>query len=82
MVSASANFYPAEAMIVAYSVATWDMGYDNAFIVKMKKAISDYTGLDLSNRYLFGESGCLVRRPINTFLTKQALGQFYSDLGF
>ena len=82
MFTTSANFYPGEAMLVAYSVATWDMGYGDGYTTKMKQRLSDLTGLDMTNQSLFGQNGYLIRRPIRTFLTDAAISQFFTDLGF
>ncbi|MFQ5662832.1 MAG: hypothetical protein ACE5HL_03265 [Terriglobia bacterium] len=82
MVSSSANFYPAEAIMVAYSVASGDQGYGTEFITIMKQSIADLTGLSMTNRYLFGENGYLTRRPLTTFLIEQSMSQFFSELGF
>lgn len=82
MVSSSTNFYPGEAMLVAYSVASTDVGFGEDFVSRVKKTIGDMTGLDMTNRNLFGEQGYLRRRPLNTFLTEPAMSQFYYELGF
>jgi hypothetical protein len=82
MVSSSANFYPAEASLVAYAVASGDPGYGSEFLTDLRKDISDLTGLDMSQRALFGENGYGRRRPLNTFLTEPAMSQFFSALGF
>lgn len=82
MVSSSTNFYPAEGVMVLYSIASWDMGYDNNFITRAKQGISDLTGVDMTNQALYGDNGYLVRRPLSLFLTDQNLSQFYADLGF
>src|SRR5216684_7899805 len=73
MVSSSANFYPGEAMLVAYSVATWDMGYGNGFVSKATQRISDLTGLSTTGLVLYGDNGYLIRRPIAQFVTATAL---------
>lgn len=82
MVSSGALFYPGEAMLVMYSVATWDMGYDNAFISKATQRISDLTGLSPTGLVLYGDNGYLIRRPIAQFGTAAAIGQFFTTLGF
>jgi hypothetical protein len=82
MLSASANFYPGEAMMVAYSVATWDMGYGDTYVTRVKQRLADVTGLDMGDKLLYGEEGYLIRRPITTFLTDTAMHQFFADLGF
>lgn len=82
MVSPSANFYPAEAILVFYSVASGDMGFDNTYVAKVKKSLADLTGLDMTGRALFGESGYLARRPMTTFLTEPAISAFFTDLHF
>lgn len=82
MVSSSTNLYPGEAMLVAYSVASADMGFGEDVESKVKKKIGDMTGLDMTNRNLYGEQGYVRRRPLNTFLTEPAMSQFYYDLGF
>ncbi len=82
MVSSSANFYPGEAMLVAYSVATWDMGYGNGFVSKATQRISDLTGLSTTGLVLYGDNGYLIRRPIAQFVTATALSQFFTQLGF
>lgn len=82
MVSSSANFYPGEAVMVAYAVASGDPGYGSQFITDSKRNIADLTGLDMSQRYLFGENGYQFRRPLETFLTETAMNQFFSELGF
>lgn len=82
MVSSYTNFYPGEAMLVAYSVAAADMGFGADFVSKVKNGIGDMTGLDMANRSLFGEQGYLRRRPLNTFLTEAAMSQLFSELGF
>jgi hypothetical protein len=82
MVSSSSNFYPGEAMLVAYSIATWDMGYGNGFTAKATQRISDLTGLSTTGLMLYGDSGYLIRRPIAQFVTATALSQFFTHLGF
>lgn len=82
MVTASANFYPAEAQIVAFSIAAGDVGYDSGLLANIQKKIGDMTGLDMSTRTLFGDNGYLARRPLSIFLDQAGLDQFYSDLGF
>jgi hypothetical protein len=82
MLSSYAEFYPGEAALVFYSVATDDVGYGNDFLVVVRKAAADLTGLDLSSQYLFGENGFYIRRPIATFLNEQSMGQLFSEFGF
>ncbi len=82
MYNSSSNFYPGEAVVVMYSVATWDMGYGNSYVSKVKTRLGGITGSDLTNQNLFGDNGYLIRRPISTFLTGAALGQFFTELGF
>ena len=82
MVSSQSNFYPGEAMLVVYSVATWDMGYGNGFVAKATQRISDLTGLSTTGLMLYGDNGYLIRRPIAQFVTPTALSQFFTELGF
>ncbi len=82
MVSNSTNFYPGEAILVFYFLASGDTGFGGDFSSKVRKALTDLTGLDMANRYLYGERGYLVRRPLQTFLTEQAMGQLFGELGF
>lgn len=82
MVSASSNFYPGEAIMVTYSLATGDLGYDNAYISAESQAIANLTGASMSGKLLFGDNGYLVRRPMHTFLSEANISQFFSDLGF
>jgi len=82
MVSRSENFYPGEAMLVSYSLASEDMGYGLDFQAMIKKRIGDLTGLDMGSRSLYGENGYFVRRPLNTFLTEEAISQYFFELGF
>lgn len=80
--STSTNFYPGEAMMVAYSVATWDMGYGDSYVTRVKQRLADLTGLNMADKSLYGQEGYLIRRPITTFLTEAAISQFFADLGF
>jgi hypothetical protein len=80
--SSSANFYPSEAVLVAYSVATWDMGFGNATIAKVTQRIGDMSGLNMTGKKLYGDSGYMTRRPVSMFLTDAAMAQFFTDLGF
>jgi hypothetical protein len=82
MMSDSMKFYPGEAVLVLYCEASGDKGFGGAWMAKTKKAIGDFTGLDMSNRYLFGENGYLARRPLNAFLTEEAMSRLFSQLGF
>lgn len=82
MVSSYSNFYPGEAVMVTYSLATGDMGYDNAFISGAKELVGNATGVSMNSQFLYGDSGYLLRRPLHTFLTETNISQFFSDLGF
>jgi hypothetical protein len=82
MVSSSANFYPAETMLVTYSLAAGDRGFGDSYVSRAKTLISDFSGLDMTNAKLYGPSGYLNRRPLNIFFTDATLAQFFSDLGF
>jgi len=62
MFTSSANFYPGEAMMVAYSVATWDMGYGSAYVTKVKQRLGDLTGIDMTNQSLYGQNGSVPAR--------------------
>ena len=62
MFSTSTNFYPGEAMMVAYSVATWDMGYGDSYVTRVKQRLADLTGMDMTDKSLYGEEGYLIRR--------------------
>jgi hypothetical protein len=78
----SSNFYPSEVLVTAYSLASGDMGFGNDFLDRMRKGLTDLTGLDMTNRVLFGDSGYLVRRPLQRFLTSVTLNTYFSALGF
>jgi hypothetical protein len=80
--TSATTFYPADAMLVFYSVATADMGFGGTFTSRAKSQLASMTGLDMTTKYLFGETGYLVRRPCSTYLTQEAMSQFFSDLGF
>lgn len=82
MVSSYSSFYPAEASIVFYSLASGDQGYGNDYLNKIKKKIGDVTGLDMTNRSLFGDNGYLARRPLSVFCDQAGMDQFFTDLGF
>ena len=82
MISAGSNFYPAEAVLVGYSVASWDMGFGNDFIAAVQNRLGNLTGLNLTNQPLYGPQGYMIRRPLTTFLTDQAMSQFFTSLGF
>ncbi len=82
MVTSSPNFYPAEAMLVTYSLAAGDRGFGDSYVSRAKTLISDLSGLDMTNAKLFGPSGYLNRRPLDVFFTDATLAQFFSDLGF
>jgi hypothetical protein len=80
--SSTTAFYPAEAMVVFYSVASGDMGYGGNFIANMSQQLASMTGLNMTGQYLFGDQGYLVRRPLSTYLTSQVMAQFFTALGF
>jgi len=82
MVSSYSNFYPGEAMLVVYSVATWDTGYGSGFIPKATQRIADLTGLSTAGLRLYGDNGYLIRRPIAQFVSSTSLSQFFTELGF
>src|SRR5262249_52102121 len=82
MVSPYSNFYPGDASIVFYSLASGDQGLSNDFLNKMKKKIGDVTGLDMTNRSLFGDNGYLARRPLSVFCDEAGMDQLFADLGF
>lgn len=80
MVSSGPNFYPGEAMMVTYSLASGDLGYDNYYINNEIQMAEQATGLYVQQ--LYGANGYLLRRPLGTFLTESNISQFFSDLGF
>ncbi len=80
MVTSSSNFYPDEAIIVTYSLAAGDLGYDNSYISGVTQFVENQTGSYV--QLLYGTDGYLIRRPLSTFLTEANIGQFFSDLGF
>jgi hypothetical protein len=82
MMSSGSNFYPAEAVMVAYAAATGDRGYDTAYVNSMKSMIGATTGVDMTNQVLFGDHGYMVRRPMVFFFTESNLNQFFTSLGF
>lgn len=82
MVSSSSNFYPGEAVMVMYSLATGDMGYDNSFITSATQLVGNATGVSMSGQLLYGDNGYMIRRPLHTFLTEANISQFFSNLGF
>jgi hypothetical protein len=82
MVSTYANFYPGEAVMVTYSLATGDLGYDSSFIESAVQGVANATGVSMSSNLLYGTNGYLVRRPLSTFLTSTNINQFFTDLGF
>jgi hypothetical protein len=82
MVSSPSNLYPAEAMLVTYSLVTDDKGYNDSTISSLKAWIGDATGVDMTNQQLYGPSGYFARRPLGLFFTDATLGQFFADLGF
>jgi len=82
MVSSSTNSYPGEAVLVFYSVAAGDIGFGGGYVTQVRNGISDLTGLNMTSEYLYGENGYLFRRPLSTFLSEQAMSQFFSELGF
>ena len=82
MVTTSTNFYPGEAILVLYSVASGDMGFGGEFVTKSKKVVGDFTGLDMTSRYLHGDHGYLCRRPLAAFFTEQSVSTFFARLSF
>lgn len=82
MVSSSSNFYPGEAIMVTYSLATGDMGYNNSFITSATQLVGNATGVNMSGNFLYGDNGYMIRRPMHTFLTETNISQFFTDLGF
>ncbi|MFQ5723413.1 MAG: hypothetical protein ACE5G6_02885 [Terriglobia bacterium] len=82
MVSSSTNFYPGEAVLVLYSVAADDPGFGGQYVAILKDWLERMTGLDMSNRVLYGENGFAARRPLTTFLTEESMSQLFSELGF
>lgn len=82
MVSSPSNFYPGEAVMVMYSLATGDMGYDNSFISSATQLVGNATGVSMSGQLLYGDNGYMIRRPLHTFLTESNISQFFSNLGF
>jgi hypothetical protein len=82
MVSSGTNFYPAEGIVVTYSVASGDMGFGNDYVTAMRTRLGNLTGLNLSNSALYGDQGYMIRRPLQTFLTDAAVNQFFAALGF
>lgn len=82
MVSSSSNFYPGEAVMVTYTLATGDLGYDNSYITTETQQIANLTGASMSGKLLFGDNGYMIRRPIHTFLSESNISQFFSNLGF
>ncbi len=82
MVSSSSNFYPGEAVMVMYSLATGDMGYDDSFISSATQLVGNATGVSMSGQLLYGDNGYMIRRPLHTFLTESNISQFFSNLGF
>ncbi len=81
MMSSGDRFYPGEAMMVLYSLASGDMGFGLDYQATVKKALGDLTGLDMTNRSLYGENGYFFRRPFNSFATEQAMSELLSELG-
>ena len=81
-VTNSTNFYPGEAMVIFYSLASGDYGFGLERETISKNLLANLTGLDMSTRNLYGEHGYLFRRPLNTFLTEQAMSQVFSEVGF
>ncbi len=81
-VSSGQNFYPAEAVMIAYCAATGDLGYDSGYISGMKQMIGAAIGMDLTAQQLFGNNGYMARRPLSTFLTEGNTSQFFTSLGF
>lgn len=82
MVSSGSNFYPGEAIIIFYSLVSGDLGFGGDYITLCRKSVQDMSGVDMTNNYLFGENGYMIRRPLQTFLTEQAMSNFFSELGF
>jgi hypothetical protein len=82
MVTSNSNFYPAEAIMVAYSVASGDLGFGSDYVNAMRARLGALTGLNLTNQPLYGDGGFMIRRPLSTFLTDAALSQFFSSVGF
>lgn len=80
MVTSSSNFYPGEAVMVTYSLATGDLGYDDSYISAAKQFVENQTGSYV--QLLYGDNGYLIRRPLTTFLTEASISQLFSDLGF
>lgn len=80
MVSTYSNFYPGEAILVTYSLASGDFGYDNNYISSATQLVENATGEYV--QLLYGANGYLVRRPLPTFLTTTNTDQFFTDLGF
>jgi hypothetical protein len=82
MVSSGTNFYPGEAVLVFYSLLAGDVGFGGVYPDLCRHSVQDMTAVDMTNNYLFGEQGYLYRRPLSTFLTEQAVGNWFSALGF
>lgn len=82
MVSSSSNFYPGEAIMVTYSLASGDFGYNNSFISSATQLVGNATGVSMSSNLLYGDNGYMIRRPMHAFLTESNISQFFSDLGF
>jgi hypothetical protein len=80
MVSSYSNFYPGEALMVTYSLASGDMGYDNNYQSSTIQFVENATGAYV--QLLFGSNGYFIRRPLPTFLTTANIDQFFSNLGF
>lgn len=69
-------------MMVMYSLAIGDMGYDNSFVNTEMQTVGNATGISMSSNLLYGDNGYLIRRPLQTFLSESNISQFFSDLGF
>lgn len=82
MVSSSANFYPEEAILVVYCLATGDQGFDDTYLNATASVLGPSLGVNMSGQALFGTNGYLVRRPLSTFLTEPNISQFFTNLGF
>lgn len=80
MVSNYSNFYPGEAIMVTYSLASGDLGYDNNYISSTTQFVENATGSYV--QLLYGANGYLIRRPMGTFLSTTNVEQLFSDLGF
>lgn len=82
MVSSGTNFYPGEAVLIFYSLVAGDVGFGGVYPDLCRQSVQDMTAVDMTNNYLFGEQGYMYRRPLATFLTEQAMGNWFTALGF